>query len=221
MKLTFSHRHQETDDIWSFSFTPAEPVAWIAGQAIKLEINDQYGPTERHFTISSAPFEKHITITTRITDSPYKQQLLKLQAGAEARGFNIEGGVTWREDPKPLLLIAAGIGITPYRAMLAQRAHDGQPLNATLIYGSTSQQLAFRGELDTWAASHPEFKPVYLTGQRLHIAFITQHAPDLADRLVYVTGPTAMVDEISAALQKHGVAQTRIVREWFTGRAGE
>ncbi len=218
MILTFSHKHQETDDIWSFSFTPEQPVSWIPGQALKLEINDQYGPTERHFTISSAPFEKHITITTRITDSPYKQTLAKLQAGDKARGFNIEGEFIWRESDKPLLLLADGIGITPYRSMLAQRIHDGKPVNATLIYGSTSTELAFRSQLDTWAGDHPEFKPTYLIGQRLHAEFISQHAPDMTKRLVFLSGPTAMVDELSESLVKHGIAQSNLVREWLTGQ---
>lgn len=220
MKLTFTHKHQETDEIWSFSFLPEQPVTWVAGQAIKLEIQDQYGPTERHFTISSAPFEKHITITTRITPgSPYKRTLAALKAGNTARGFNIEGDFVWGESQKLRLFLAAGIGITAYRSMLAQRIHDNLPLNTILIYGSTNNQLAFKDELDAWAKDHSDFSAIYLVGQRLHASFISQHAPDLADRLVYLCGPTAMVDELSESLVKHGVSKESLVREWFTGQA--
>ena len=60
---------------------------------------------------------------------------------------------------RPVVLVAAGIGITPLMAMLhAHLARPGAP-PVHLIYGGRAPgALAFRGELEALAASRPDFR---------------------------------------------------------------
>jgi ferredoxin-NADP reductase len=69
MKLRLIQKHQELHDVCSFVFEPEEPITWEAGQYMHYNFphpdTDDRG-VERWFTISTAPFEKNIRITTRL-----------------------------------------------------------------------------------------------------------------------------------------------------------
>jgi NAD(P)H-flavin reductase len=52
---------------------------WTAGQSIKLEVPGPYGPLEHRFSISSAPHEGIVAITTRLSGSSYKNSLAALR----------------------------------------------------------------------------------------------------------------------------------------------
>jgi ferredoxin-NADP reductase len=210
MQLVFKKSQSEADAS-SFIFEPTEPLTWQAGQSIKIEVPGPYGPLEHRFSIASAPYEQDIMITTRLSGSPYKNSLAALKAGDIVDAHGLEGDFIWREGNVPHVFVAAGIGITPYRAMLLQRVYVGKPLHATLLYGSSKNEFLFKAELDQLAASHPE----------LTISFIDRrlNADDIpANGLVYLSGPSAMVDELSAGLQARGMPKTRIIHDWFTGR---
>ena len=62
-----------------------------------------------------------------------------------------------------LLLLAAGSGITPMRALLRSLAARGMPTNVDLLYWARRRdELCFVDELDALAAAHPHFRVRYL-----------------------------------------------------------
>ncbi len=72
------------DNAWAFRFKPSQPLAWTAGQFIRVELPHDDPDDEgikRWFTISSAPYEGIVQITTRVTDSTFKQALAALPVG--------------------------------------------------------------------------------------------------------------------------------------------
>lgn len=218
MKLRFLRKQQEADNISSFFFEPIDKIEWIAGQSIRLELpKPTWGVDERRFTIASAPYEKHIRITTRISDSSFKQSLNKLKEGDEIKGFNIEGDFIWGDEDKPRLFIAGGIGVTPFRSLLAQAAHEHKQLKATLIYSSKVVPALFQDELDVWQAKDPSFYVHYLVGTRLSIDKHSSLASFWLENIIYVSGPEAMVDEIRTTLIKDGVPEGQIRTDRFTG----
>jgi ferredoxin-NADP reductase len=214
MELQFKEAKQEEGGTTTFSFMPTKPLTWVAGQSIKIEVPGPYGPLEHRFSISSAPYQAFISITTRLSGSSYKNSLAKLQKGDTVRAYGLEGTFTWRESDTPLLFVAAGIGITPYHSILKQRIHEGKPIPVTLIYSSSTDDIIFAKEFDAWQKTHPEFTVRYIMGERL----TAMHIPEPENHLVYLSGPSAMVDDISAALLVQGVPETQLVRDWFTGR---
>jgi ferredoxin-NADP reductase len=213
MQLSFESTRPETSDIMTFAFRPAAKFTWIAGQSIKIEVPGPYGPLEHRFSISSAPCEGVIAITTRLSGSSYKNSLARLTAGDRVQAYGLEGDFTWRKSETPHIFVAAGIGITPFRAMFTQRAHEKQPLAATLIYASSREHL-FKSELDDWQKTYPEFTVSYLTGRRV----TADDIPKDTKQLMYISGPSLMVDELSVDLLAQGVAEEQLVRDWFTGR---
>ncbi len=78
------------------------------------------------FTLASAPTEKVVKITTRISNDPseFKKALLELKQGMT---ISMSGpvGSFYLKDNSPTLLIAGGIGITPFRSIIKQLEMKG------------------------------------------------------------------------------------------------
>lgn len=216
MKLVFLSKTRQAGDACSFVFQPVEPVAWTAGQSIRLEI----GGEERRFSIVSAPFEQNIAIATRLSDSRFKQLLANLSPSDVIDGYGIEGDFLWETGTSKHVLLASGIGITPYIPMFRQLHHDRRPIAARLVYANRDDEFVFGDELRKLAAGHPELKVDFLPGQRLGRGIIKKYAAELGRSTVYVSGPEAMVREVSEFLLAAGVPETRLRQDLFTGRAG-
>ena len=113
--------------------------------------------------------------------------------------------------------IAAGVGITPIRALL-----DDLPPSAdvTVVYKvSVATTAPFRAELDAVATAHG-WRVHYLEGPRtLHPitpALLFSVAPGIADSDVFVCGPDDFTTAVVAAAAKIGVPGRRIHHESFT-----
>jgi ferredoxin-NADP reductase len=194
--LQLEHKQPEAGNVWSFRFRPSEPLDWLAGQFIRVELPHTHPDaegTKRYFTIASAPHEGHVQISTRITDSSFKQTLAQLPIGRELLMLDPPAGdFVWPTSPVPLIFAAQGIGITPFYSMLKSRLHHGQPLTATLFYTNRSADIPFRAELEGWAAQHPEFRLI-LSEDRINAATISRLNSTLAASRVYVSGPGNLI----------------------------
>lgn len=219
MKLTLLFKRQEVDTIYSFWFEPAEPVTWIAGQSIRLEIPTDFGMQERRFSIVSAPYEKNIAIATRISNSLFKQALASLPLGSEIDGYNIEGTFVWEEAPQKRILLASGVGITPYFSMLKQRHYEKLPFEARLIYASQNETFLFGDELRELQVAHSGLELEFLAQQLTH-DIIKKNKHHLANSLVYLSGSETMINTIEPFLLDIGVKDTLLKRDIFTGRTG-
>jgi ferredoxin-NADP reductase len=220
MTITLSYIRQEAGNAATFVFEPNEPLTWQAGNSFHLEVPGDYAPIEHTFTISSAPADGHIAITTRPSNSAYKRSLFSLKPGDTLQANAFGGTFTWRETTLRPVFLASGIGITPFHAMLKQCILTGKRLPVVLLYASATDDIIFKTQLDAWAHQHPEFTVQYIVGERLSVPHITTHT-DTGKSLFYVSGPSAMVDDISAGLLAHGVLDSQLVRDWFTGRLPE
>lgn len=184
MKLQFTNRLQESGNVWSYFFEPVNKAHWRAGQSIRIELpRATWGIDERRFTISSAPHEAHIRITTRLSDSEFKKNLHHLQRGAYVLGHNIEGSFIWQDDDRPKLYIASGVGITPFRSMLLHAQHVGGIIDATLVHFTPDVPAVFADEL----RSVKGLQLIHLQ-QRAAIEQIIDTIPTWRDYQVYISG---------------------------------
>lgn len=215
LKLTRSY--DEVGNIRTFVFETAD-LEWQPGQYQYYtlpNIEGEDGEKGRFFTIASAPSEHEIHISTRVTDSKFKQALNNLQLGESIQRKDIEGDFTWDdESDERVVLVAAGIGSTPYRSMLVERHAVGKPLSATLLYYCRDDNIPFKNELDELVEQHPELTVHYIIGQSVTADSIMQNAPDYTDQTVYISGPEPMVDSIGEELKANGVD---LKQDWFPG----
>ena len=119
------------------------------------------------------------------------------------------GGMTLAEPgAQPLLLLAAGSGITPMRALLRQLDAAGMPVPVDLVYWVRQRcEQCFADELATLAAHHANFRyRLAVTGDP-HVpaprvgAFDFSAIPSLAGRQVLACGPAGFVKMAGQRLQ--------------------
>lgn len=217
MELIFKTKKQELGSIYSFIFTPVKEMQWIAGQTIGLELETEFLTEERHFTISSAPYEKDIAITTQVSSSDFKRALNSLKPGDKVGSFAIAGGDFVWED-KPSVFIAGGMGITPYFSILKQLAHEKRDVeHIQLFYSAKKEKLLFKKELQQLAKKIGSVDIIFID-KRISIDTIKKQVDNLKDKKIYIAGPSKMVDEFSEELmKKFHIKEEDLKRDWFTG----
>lgn len=207
-KLKLISTHPVAGNIRTFVFETGG-LEWLAGQN-QAYILPQAGETEaeyeRWFTISSPPSAGTINISTRISDSSFKQALDALQPGDEIERHSINGDFTWEdESDTPVVLVAGGIGVTPFHSIFWQRHAIGKSLNATLLHFNRDEQIPFHQEFEQLLGQHPELMIQYVVGEPVTADKILELAPGAVDQTTYVSGPEAMVMTVCAELNKRGV----------------
>lgn len=210
---------QETSSARTFYFGLAEPFDYHAGQCITVklaDVEDPRGP-QRPFTLSSSPTEPgRISITIKMTGSPFKETLKKL-ADDDARlaeQLTLRGpmGDFTLDTERPALMIAGGIGITPFRSMIRHACDHAEGPAITLLYSNdTPDEIAFREELDSLAENNDWLTVVHtITGDtgdwsgrtgRIDADLIAEHAGRLDNPVYYVCGPPDMVGAMEKILE--------------------
>lgn len=222
MKLKLVEKIQRTSDVISFVFEPEEPLIWKAGQFLHYvlhhEPTDDRG-SDRWFTISSAPFEKHIAITTRLTKpsgSSFKNKLQSLEIGKRIEVSYLEGDFVVEDPDKEYVFLAGGIGITPFRSIIKQLDYEKKPINVTLLYANHDQNIVFKDELEEIASRNPNFKIHYVfSPNHIDKENITKLIPDLEKPIFFVSGPEIMVEELLTLLKNMNIPEDHLKGDWF------
>jgi ferredoxin-NADP reductase len=207
-----------TDNVWTFEFEPHPKISWIPGQFIRVELphqNPDAEGTKRWFTVSAAPFEVHPAISTRITETTFKQALVNLPQEGELTLLEApDGDFVWEEGDRPRVFVAAGIGVTPFRSIILQRNHDHQPLPVTLVYANRTDAVPFQDQFDAITAANPQFKVHYITGL-VTAGRITELIPDLLQTNVYISGAEPMVETLGDGLRAAGLTEDQLKQDFF------
>lgn len=227
IRLAFLDRRQLTPTAWEFRFTPEHPVAFRPGQYMELTIPharaDARG-SRRIFSISSAPghgaplsFTMRLPAATEDASS-FKRALLKLSPGSRIDATSVGGDFLLPKSPdRPVLLVAGGIGITPFLSQLGHDRGSGGARDVVLVYAVGSlDELAFRAELaaervllvspEAPADLPPSWRWV---GQAITAEVLEAAVPGLAERATYVSGSPAMVEGAKSELNRAGARRVR------------
>lgn len=209
-----------------------------AGQHLDVRLTAEDGyQAERSYSISSAPAASQVALTVeRLEDgevSPYLTDELRPGDQLELRG-PIGGWFTWRpEEGGPLLLVAGGSGIAPFMAMIRQRAAVRSPVPVTLLYSARSDDdIIYREELDGHARADPDLEVVYTLTRsqpagwqgyrrRIDRAMLEEVGWAPAEHpLVFICGPTPLVESAATACVDLGYAPERVKTERFGPTGG-
>jgi ferredoxin-NADP reductase len=198
---------------------------------VRLTADDGY-QAQRSYSIASAPHEDRLVLTVERLDdgevSPYLVDELRAGDPLELRG-PIGGYFVWDEPlGGPLLWVAGGSGIVPFRAMWRHRQAVGSTVPVRLLVSARSQPLLIYAEELQKVASDGVAVSVTLTREqpegwqghrgRIGADLLAEVAWRPDERpLVYVCGPTAFVETAADALVGLGHDPRRIRTERFGG----
>jgi ferredoxin-NADP reductase len=228
MKLQYKETKPVTSSVNTFVFSPEEPVSWQAGQFMYYTLPhpdaDDRGE-KRWFTISSAPYQGDIWITTRITPdtgSSFKKALLSLQPGQTVEAEGPDGDFIVNDPAKRYIFVAGGIGITPFRSIINQLDHEGKDINIELLYANRDEaDVPFREELEALSHKHENFNITYFFGDNLiDEAALREFGSRVDEPYYYVSGPEPMVEAFKATLDGMGVDEQHAQFDYFPGYKG-
>jgi ferredoxin-NADP reductase len=220
----------ETPHTKSIALDLPEAIGYRAGQHVDVRLTAEDGyQAQRSYSIGSAPEDEHLVLTVERLDdgevSPYLTDVLRPGDQLELRG-PIGGYFVW-EAGGPLLMIAGGSGVVPFRAMLRHRAASRSTVPARLLYSSRSlSEVIYREELEDFGDADGVEVALTLTREwpedwhghrgRVDRALLDEIAWPPSERpLVYVCGPTAFVEASAQALVDAGHEAGRIKTERF------
>jgi ferredoxin-NADP reductase len=228
MKLKLVEINQETADVKTFVFEPEQALGWVAGQFMQYHLphqNEDERKEKRWFTISSAPFTKKPSITTRFTPekgSSFKNTLKNLSVGDEIEADAPEGDFVLEDPKRNLVFVAGGIGITPFHSILTQAANDKLNLNVHLLYGNRSEDIPFKKEFDGLAQNNPTLQIEYIIDpDKINTMKIQQVMGAVENPLLYISGPEPMVESLVKELDKAGLKEKDIKTDYFPGYINE
>lgn len=234
MKVIFDHAEAEAANIKTFYFRPEKPVRYTAGQYTELTLPhtkpDKRG-IRRWFTLSSAPTDKLLSITTKYAGddraSSFKKALFRLPPGTELQMAEPMGDfVLPKLIQTPLVFVAGGIGITPFHSILRWLTATGETRPIKFLYGvRTEDEIVFQ---DTFAKAG--IGPTVVVSEpspawggergRLSAELILGLEKPSEDTLLYVSGPEPMVEMLEKDLKKSGLDKRHLVLDFFPGYAG-
>ena len=205
-----------------------------AGQHVDIRLTAEDGyRAERAYSIASAPGEPMAITVERLEDgevSPYLTEVLREGDELELRG-PIGGYFVWGpDDGGPLLLVAGGSGVVPFRAMLRHRHRLGSEVATRLLYSSrTLDDVIYRAALDrpepglevvqTLTRSQPPDWAGY--SRRVDQDMLREVAwPAAETPLAFVCGPTSFVETVASGLVDLGYAPARVKTERFGATGG-
>lgn len=231
--VTLTGRASIAEGTMAFRFE--RPADWShqAGQAVNLVLPGLPAADARHaYSLVSAPYENELVIATRMRDSVHKRALAALPAGATARIEGPFGTLTLHEDRgRPAVLIAGGIGITPFVSIVRQATKEESPQQLVLLYASRRpEDAAFLDELQrlgrrngrlrllaTMTGMAQSRRPWQGETRRIDAQLLGAAAAGLAAPVYYLVGPPAMVEAVAVLLDRTGVAPKDVRTESFYG----
>jgi ferredoxin-NADP reductase len=208
-----------------------------AGQHVDVRLTGEDGyQAQRSYSIASAPEDADVLLTVeRLDDGEVSSFLVdELRTGDELELRGPVGGYFVWEASRggPLLLVAGGSGVVPFRAMLRHHRATGSAVPVRLLYSARSlddvlyrdelTRIAGNGEIDVRFTLTRE-QPAGWRGYRRRIdeELLAEVAWRPIDRpLVYVCGPTDFVETAANALVDLGHEPGRIRLERFGGTGG-
>lgn|SRR3990167_3409936 len=189
---------------------------------------DAQGNTRR-FSFLCAPDDDNLIIVTRVQKSAYKRNLQQMALGQEIKLAGPTGNFVLHEDENiPAVMIAGGIGISPFYSMIKHTLKHKPSQKIILFYGNqTLADSAFIDELLQLEQEHPQFKMIAALASPhpewqgaagfITDALLVKNIPDLDQPIFYVCGSPGMVAALQQVLRELQIDDARVKVEDFPG----
>ena len=229
-------REETCEGTMAFRFE--KPPGWTfkAGQAVDMTLldppeTDSEGNT-RAFSIASAPQEDTLMVATRMRDTAFKRVLKTMPLGTAVKIDGPFGNLTLHNNSaKTAVLLAGGIGITPFRSMVFRAAGEKLPHRIYLFFSNRRPEDApFLEELQKLERENPNYKFIASMTQMqksnkpwhgetgyVDEKMLSKHLKNVPSPIYYVAGPPAMVKGLHQMLGKTGVDDDDVRTEEFPG----
>lgn len=209
------------------------PLQFQPGQYVNLWVGAE--PSPRAFSIASAPSANALELNIRLVPGGKATSYIhqQLQVGDKVQLSGPLGRFFVRKsDPKPLLFMAGGSGLSSPRSMILDLLEEGDTRPITLIQGARSaEELYYQQAFVQLAEAYPNFRylPVLsgepeASGWQGERGYVHELAARLYDKdfrgwRAYLCGPPPMIESCIATLMQGRLFEKDIFTEKFLSAA--
>ncbi|MDB5566667.1 MAG: domain containing protein, partial [Tardiphaga sp.] len=235
--LRVSHKVRESSSVTSLVLEPTDALplaAALPGQfvVLRLRLAPDKPAVMRSYSLSGEPGDRCYRISVKREPHGAAGAYIdeEMQVGDVLDVSAPRGNFTLGQDDGPVVLLSAGVGVTPVIAMLHALAAKASPRDVWWLYGARhGREHPFAQEARTLleALAHGHSHIRYSSPDRedrpgvdsdavgrLDIAALAEiEVPRNAD--FYICGPSAFISELTAGLAAWGIAKGRIHTELF------
>ncbi|HEY6369139.1 MAG TPA: FAD-dependent oxidoreductase [Candidatus Sulfotelmatobacter sp.] len=224
------------DRTMAFRFEKLPGWTYKAGQAVDITLlnppeTDSEGNT-RTFSIASAAHEESLMVATRMRDTAFKRVLEKAPLGTSVKIEGPFGNLTLHNNAaRAAVLLAGGIGITPFRCIVFRAAHEKLPHRIFLFYSNRRPEDApFLEELRALEKENTNYKLIPTMTDieksqggwrgekgRINKEMLARYLKDLESPIYYIAGPPGMVKGLHTMLNDARIDDDDIRTEEFPG----
>jgi ferredoxin-NADP reductase len=171
-------------------------------------------------------------VAMRLRGTAFKRTLNALPVGTEVLLQGPYGSLTLsRNNTRPAVFMAGGIGITPFRSLIWSAAESLSPRKMFLFYSvRVPEEAAFLEELREMERYNGHYKLICTVTQpekarrpwqgetgRISAEMLSKWIPDLKVPMYYAAGPSGMVTGVRQMLIAAGISEEDIRAEEFAG----
>ena len=220
-----------TSDVFELVFeVPEAPCTFVAGQFVSIEVPPRHEEEKmvmRQYSISSRPRSEHIFELCykkipggRATDGLFSN----LEINDMVQFVGPAGHFTLKREHNPLVFIATGTGVAPFKSMLEDLWARGHKGKTTLLFGVSFVKDLFyheyfgkkEGEEDFTfhpCVSRPERSWEGFSGRvTAHLESHFDYAPDTD---FYICGNGSVIEDVKRILLEKGVEKEHIFFEKY------
>ena len=228
IKATVEQVVKHTDSVVSYRLTPQGRVPkFHPGQFLHLTLDayspDRQWPESRVFSIAACPSERTQRLDVTISvKGRYTRRIYETLAKGDECWLKLPYGEFLFPADRQLVLIAGGVGITPYLSLLKKMLEEKSEQSVSLCYGVRSADTYLFGDLLSRCETElPHFRKAVtcedgsVPGNRGILNIDAIHAATPHNALFYLSGPPAMIQSFRARLLELGVENECIrVDDW-------
>jgi ferredoxin-NADP reductase len=223
---------QETHNVKTFTLAPSEGevFAFLPGQFVMAHLlgGDGRSALARAMSISSAPHERDALEITMKIGGEFTRRADRLRPGDALGIVGPYGRFLLPEGDEPLVFLAGGVGITPFRSMWRTLVERGRKRSVTLIYSNrTRADIIYNEELNEFRLRHSQFRLVHtLTREdnlagwegetgRINRQMVQKHVPEVTASRYLLCGLPQFVKDLRTMLYDLSVPEQNIKIEIF------
>jgi ferredoxin-NADP reductase len=213
----------ETPRVRTLEIIPDSPVSRRAGQFITVYFPELAVPEGKAYSISSAPHEGKLAITVKAMGT-FSNRLSAMRSGDSFLGSEPYGFFYSEERDTPLVMLAAGIGITPFRSLILEHLREAPQRNILLCFGNrTKEDIIFYDEWQRTQERYPSFRVVHFLSReddaecekgRMDASRVLALSR-LESAEFMLCGSIAFVRDLWRGLRDAGISEERMYTEAF------
>lgn len=223
-QATVTKKIQLSPHVYEFTFQVPHPIFFTPGQYVTFIID---GQTRRQYSFA-APYANNnqFTIVVDVTPmGPGSKFFLEKKEGDTVEVLAPLGTFHLFPPTGPIVFIATGTGIVPFRTMIDDYLQSGGKENMTLLWGLRHEEDIFWKELfDGWVGRYSNFHYTIVLshptgawkGQTGHVTeHIQEEIHGIKTYIFYLCGNSHMIQDVKTDLLAHTIPEGQIKTEVF------